>query len=169
MPDAQRAMVEGRPAWATGAFATAVFGGALGAFLLLLRKSAAYYVFLASLFGVIVQATAYLRSGGATAFGAGEVVMYVLMPLVVAAYRHALGKSAGRRQWSGSRRCPSRLAKVRRGRMFITDAARLILGGGRRKTAWIERRPILVSDRSTLGGLTQFATQFGFSGSSTRP
>ena len=26
-----------------------------------------------------------------------------------------------------------------------------------------------VSDRSTLGGLTQFPTQFGFSGSSTRP
>src|SRR2546429_619808 len=30
MPKAQRAIIEGRPAWATGAFAIAVFGGALG-------------------------------------------------------------------------------------------------------------------------------------------
>ena len=42
MPKAQRAIIEGRPAWATGAFAIAVFGGALGCLLLLLRKSAAY-------------------------------------------------------------------------------------------------------------------------------
>ena len=36
----ERAIIEGRPAWATGAFAIAVFGGALGSVLLLLRKSA---------------------------------------------------------------------------------------------------------------------------------
>ena len=52
--ESERAIVEGRPAWATGAFAIAVFGGALGCLLLLLRKSAAYYVFIASLLGVIV-------------------------------------------------------------------------------------------------------------------
>ena len=33
----------------------AVFGGALGCLLLLLRKSAAYYLFIASLLGVIVM------------------------------------------------------------------------------------------------------------------
>jgi len=54
-PESHRAIVEGRPAWATGAFAIAVFGGALGCLLLLLRKSAAYYLFIASLLGVIVQ------------------------------------------------------------------------------------------------------------------
>jgi hypothetical protein len=31
------------------------------------------------------------------------------------------------------------------------------------------RPPVPVSDRGTLGGLTQFLTQFGFPGSSTRP
>ena len=30
MPESYRAIIEGRPAWATGAFAIAVFGGALG-------------------------------------------------------------------------------------------------------------------------------------------
>jgi hypothetical protein len=48
MPEAYRAIVESRPAWGTGAFALAVFGGALGCLLLLLRKSTAFYVFIAS-------------------------------------------------------------------------------------------------------------------------
>src|SRR5437660_11260791 len=54
MPESHRAIVEGRPAWATGGFAIAVFGGALGCLLLLLRKSAAYYLFIAWLLGVIL-------------------------------------------------------------------------------------------------------------------
>lgn len=55
MPESYRVIVESRPAWATGGFAMAVFGGALGCLLLLLRKSAAYYLFIASLLGVIVM------------------------------------------------------------------------------------------------------------------
>ena len=54
MPDAYRAIIESRPVWATGAFAVAVFAGAIGCLLLLLRRSAAYYVFIASLMGAIV-------------------------------------------------------------------------------------------------------------------
>ena len=38
MPESYRAIVEARPAWATGAFAIAVFGGALGGLLLLVRS-----------------------------------------------------------------------------------------------------------------------------------
>lgn len=53
MPEAYRAIVESRPAWATTAFAIAVFGGGLGCLLLLLRKSVAYYVLIASLLGVV--------------------------------------------------------------------------------------------------------------------
>lgn len=53
MPDVYRAIVESRPAWATGAFALAVFGGVLGCLLLLLRKSIAYYVLIASLLGAV--------------------------------------------------------------------------------------------------------------------
>ncbi len=53
VPEVYRAIVESRPAWATGAFAIAVFGGALGGLLLLLRKSAAVYVFIASLIGAV--------------------------------------------------------------------------------------------------------------------
>jgi len=54
MPDAVRAIIESRPVWGTVGFAIAVFGGALGAILLLFKKSAAYYVFIASLVGAVV-------------------------------------------------------------------------------------------------------------------
>ena len=87
MPKVQRAIIEGRPAWATGAFAIAVFGGALGCLLLLLRKSAAYYLFIASLLGVIVQLIHTLGIGSsAIDFSPFDVLMIILMPLVVAAF-----------------------------------------------------------------------------------
>ena len=53
MPDVYRAIVDSRPAWATGAFAIAVFGGALGCLLLLLRKSVAVYLFIVSLVAAV--------------------------------------------------------------------------------------------------------------------
>lgn len=53
-PETHRAIIESRPAWAMAGFALAVFGGALGCVLLLLRKAIASYVFAASLLGVII-------------------------------------------------------------------------------------------------------------------
>ncbi len=54
MPDVYRTIVESRPAWGTGAFAVAVFGGALGCLLLLLRKSVSTKVFIVALVGAVV-------------------------------------------------------------------------------------------------------------------
>ena len=54
MPDVYQTMIENRPAWGTAAFAIAVFGGVLGCLLLLLRKSVAVYILIASLLGAIV-------------------------------------------------------------------------------------------------------------------
>lgn len=45
----------GRPAWATAAFAIAVFAGALGSLALLLRRSWATWLFILSFLGVIAQ------------------------------------------------------------------------------------------------------------------
>ena len=81
--ESERAIIEGRPAWATGAFAIAVFGGTLGCLLLLLRKSAAYYLFIASLLGVVVTMVHTLGVG--IDFSLGEILGIILMPLVVAA------------------------------------------------------------------------------------
>ena len=100
MPEAQRAIIEGRPAWATGAFAIAVFGGALGCLLLLLRKSAAYYFFIASLLGMIVHMLPYLGMAGSTIdFGPFEISMYILMPLAVAAFLIWYSKQAESKGW----------------------------------------------------------------------
>jgi hypothetical protein len=86
-PESHRSIIEGRPAWATGAFAIAVFGGVLGCLLLLLRKSAALYLFVASLLGVIVTMVHTLRVANLTAdFSPFEISMMIVMPMVVAAF-----------------------------------------------------------------------------------
>jgi hypothetical protein len=98
--EAARAIVEGRPAWATGAFAIAVFGGMLGSLLLLLRRSAALYVFVASLVGVIVtmvHTAAVVNSD--IAFGPFEVSGYILVPLAVAAFLVWYAKHAEKKSW----------------------------------------------------------------------
>ena len=100
MPESHRAIVEGRPAWATGAFAIAVFGGALGCLLLLLRKSAAYYLFIASLLGVIVQLIHTLGIASSTIdFSPFDILMIILMPLVVAAFLIWYSKHAESKGW----------------------------------------------------------------------
>ncbi len=96
-----RALVEDRPAWATGAFAISQFGGALGCLLLLLRKSAAYYLFIVSLFGVIVTVIHTLRVAGSTIdFTLFEISGYILMPLVVAAFLIWYSKQAQSKGWT---------------------------------------------------------------------
>ena len=95
-----RALAEGRPAWATGAFATSQLGGALGCLLLLLRKSAAYYLFIASLLGVTVTVVRTLvMAGSIIDFGPFEISGYVLMPLVVAVFLIWYSKLAESKGW----------------------------------------------------------------------
>ncbi len=55
LSEAERTGYENAPIWATGAFAFAVFGGALGSIFLLLRKKFATPVFGLSLAGIAVQ------------------------------------------------------------------------------------------------------------------
>jgi hypothetical protein len=99
-PETHRAIIEGRPVWATGGFAIAVFGGALGCLLLLLRKSVAYYMFIASLLGVIVTMTHTLGIASSTIdFSPFEILMMILMPLVVAAFLIWYSKQAESKGW----------------------------------------------------------------------
>jgi hypothetical protein len=95
--ESERAIIEGRPTWATLAFAIAVFGGALGCLLLLLRKSAAFYVFVTSLFGVTMTMVHCLRLG--IDFSLAEIVGIILMPLVLAVFLIWYSKYADRKGW----------------------------------------------------------------------
>jgi hypothetical protein len=83
LPEAQVELIENRPSWATTAFAIAVFTGTFGAMVLLMRKKFAYYLFMLSLAGVIVQMVndVYL-SGTNGNYGPGEISMTILIPVV---------------------------------------------------------------------------------------
>ena len=95
--ESERAIIQGRPVWATGAFAVAVMVGALGGLLLLLRKSAATYMFIASLAGVIV--TMIHTLGVDYDFTLVELLVMVVMPAVVAALLIWYSKHAEGRGW----------------------------------------------------------------------
>ena len=95
--ESERAIIQGRPVWATGAFAVAVIVGALGGLLLLLRKPAATYMFIASLAGVIVTMVHTL--GVDYDFSLVEILVMVLMPFVVAALLVWYSKHAEGRGW----------------------------------------------------------------------
>jgi len=97
-PELYRPIIEGRPAWATAAFAVAVFGGSLGCLLLLLRKSAAFYVLIASLLGVIVS---MMHIFGVAGFSTFEIWIGVLMQLVVTAFLIWYSKLVERKGWIG--------------------------------------------------------------------
>ena len=95
--ESERLIIEGRPNWATGAFALAVFGAALGAVLLLLRKAVAYRLFIVSLLGVIVTMIHTLGVG--IEFGLGETFGIILMPVLVAVFLVWYSKLTKHKGW----------------------------------------------------------------------
>lgn len=83
LPEAERALYENVPAWVTGAFAIAVFGGALGCILLLLRKKLATSVLIISLIGIIAQMIYnFGMSKAAEVYGPGGMVMPAMVVLI---------------------------------------------------------------------------------------
>jgi len=82
MPEAYRALIENRPAWATGAFAAAVFGGVLGCLLLLVKKSAARNVFIASLFGAAMTMV-HILGIGSLEFVIGNAIQVLVTAFLI--------------------------------------------------------------------------------------
>ena len=95
--ESERLIIEGRPLWATLGFALAVFGGALGCLVLLFRKRIAFYIFVASFFGVVITMVHALSTG--IDFGLGEVVGIIFMPLLVAIFLVWYSSFAGHKGW----------------------------------------------------------------------
>ncbi len=85
LPETHRAIIEGRPVWATGGFALGVFGGALGCLLLLFRKSVATYVFIASLLGIFITMVHTIHvASSIIRFSFAEIFVMILLPVIVA-------------------------------------------------------------------------------------
>lgn len=99
MPEAERLLYETQPAWVTGAFALAVWGGALGCIALLLRKKWAVPVFIISLVGILAQMSyTFFMSNSFEVYGPGAMVM----PIMVIAIGIALvlfARKATAKQW----------------------------------------------------------------------
>lgn len=79
----EAAAVLTRPAWATGIFAVAVFGGALGCLGLLLRRKWALWFLVASLAAVIAQQI-YIwgMTDAAAHMSGGDWIMPIMIPIV---------------------------------------------------------------------------------------
>lgn len=119
--ESERAIVEGRPAWATAGFAFAVFGGTIGCILLLIRKAVARYCFIVSLLGVIVTMIHTLGAG--ISFSAGELLGIILMPLVVAAFLIWYSIRAEIRGWISWRWTPGTGLK---GKKYVTNSLNIM-------------------------------------------
>jgi len=79
----QLTIMDNFPAWATAAFAIAVFAGAFGCIALLFRKKFAKTLFILSLLGVIVQFYYELFMTNASDFyGTFEWVMTIMIPVI---------------------------------------------------------------------------------------
>ncbi len=99
MTQEQRLAFESQPAWVTGAFAIAVWGGALGCIFLLLKKKWAVPIFVISLIGIVAQVSYNL-------FMSNNIELYgtqaILFPIIILAIGIALvffSRKAAAKQW----------------------------------------------------------------------
>jgi hypothetical protein len=91
----QLAFFLGLPAWTVAAWAVAVWGGVLGALLLLARRGAAVWVFLASLVGMVITTVRnYVLADGmevlGDAFSLGFTAVIFLLALAFLLYARAM-------------------------------------------------------------------------------
>jgi hypothetical protein len=80
LPENERALRASTPAWATSAFAIAVWGGTLGCIILLLRRKMATPILILSFVGILVQMShAFFMSKSFEVYGPGGMVMPIMV------------------------------------------------------------------------------------------
>lgn len=96
----QLAIIEASPAWVTGAFALAVWGGVLGCIALLLRKKWAKPVLLVSLVGIIGQMIySMFMTNGIEAFGTVQGIVIPVLVILIGIGLYLFAKSGIRKGW----------------------------------------------------------------------
>ncbi len=99
LDQAQREAFEGIPAWATAAFAIAVFSGTLACIGLLVRKKWAKPLFIISLIAAVVQFIHWLFiSNAVEAFGPSTYAMPVIV-IVIGLYLISFSKKGIQQGW----------------------------------------------------------------------
>ena len=83
MEQAVQDLINQTPAWATAAFAVAVWGGALGSLLLILRRKLAHTVLIISLVGILVQMFYnFFMSNSMEVYGPDGAIMPIMVILI---------------------------------------------------------------------------------------
>ncbi|MFL0352560.1 hypothetical protein [Xanthomarina sp. GH4-25] len=83
LPEAEQALYANYPAWATAAFAIAVFGGSIASIALLLRKKLAKTLYVISLLGIVVQMIYnFFISEAMDVYGPGGMIMPVMIIII---------------------------------------------------------------------------------------
>lgn len=83
LPAEQQPLYQDIPVWVTAAFALAVIGGCLGCVLLIMRKSLAKIVLIASLIGVIAQNIhSFFIIDSIAVFGPTSVIMPIMVIII---------------------------------------------------------------------------------------
>ncbi|AZQ58181.1 hypothetical protein EJ994_04915 [Maribacter sp. MJ134] len=99
MSQAERLLYESQPAWVTGAFAVAVWGGALGCIALLLKKKWAKPVFIISLIGILAQMShSFFMSNNFEVYGPGAMIMPIMV-LIIGIALVLLANTAIKKGW----------------------------------------------------------------------
>jgi len=99
LPEAEQLLYESFPAWVTGLFAIAVFGGTTGSIGLLLKKKWAQPALVVSLICVLIQMAYYLFVMDPVAvYGAVAAVMPVIV-IVIAIFLVWFAKMSAAKNW----------------------------------------------------------------------
>ena len=100
LPADQLELLENTPAWATAAFAIAVWGGVLGCIGLLVRKKWARPVLLVSLLGILVQMSyAFFMTNATEVYGTAQGVVMPLLLIVIGIGLVLFAKSSQNKGW----------------------------------------------------------------------
>lgn len=99
LPEAERALYENVPAWATGAYAIAVHAGAIGCLLLLLRKGIALPVLVLSLAGVLVQMFHAFFIANALEVSGGSAAIFPAVIILIGVYLIWFANDAKQKGW----------------------------------------------------------------------
>ena len=100
LPADQLELMENIPAWATAAFAIAVWAGVLGCLALLLRKKWARPVLLLSLLGILVQmGYSFFMTNAAEVYGPAQGVVMPLLLIGIGIGLVLFAKSSQNKGW----------------------------------------------------------------------
>ncbi len=99
IPEAERVLYTDIPAWATAAYAIAVFAGVLGSLGLIVRKAWAVPLLVVSLLGILVQMGHALFLSPVLEIRGLTAAVMPLVLIAIAAYLVAMARSARSKNW----------------------------------------------------------------------